>query len=111
MSDAATEQPAWLRALAERCHATSQARAAREVGLSPSTINQVLKGTYRGNWERVRTRIEGALLHVAVHCPVLGEISSADCLDYQRRPFVATNPQRVRLYKACRTCPHNISEG
>ena len=26
--------------------------------------------------------------------------------EYQRQPFSATNPMRVRLAKACQTCPH-----
>jgi hypothetical protein len=39
---------------------------------------------------------------------VLGEISAKTCIDWQAKPFAATNEQRVMLYRACRSgCPYS----
>lgn len=47
-------------------------------------------------------------MHATVACPVAGELRMHHCLQNQRMPFAATNPQRVRLYRACRAgCPHS----
>jgi len=43
-----------------------------------------------------------------VDCPVVGEIPTHICLNYQKRPFTSVNPQYVQIYKACRNgCPHS----
>ncbi len=101
----------WLTILARECARTSQARVARELGVSAAMVNQVLKGRYSGNIATIKTRVAGALMGATVNCPVLGEISVNACLDHQTRPFAPTNAQRVRLYKACLVCPNNRSTG
>jgi hypothetical protein len=40
-----------------------------------------------------------------VECPQLGTIPSNVCRDWQRRPFLNTNAQRVAMYRACARCP------
>jgi DNA-binding transcriptional regulator YdaS (Cro superfamily) len=99
--------PSWLEALESACNASSQAAVARKLGVSAALVNQVLKGSYKGSLDGVKQRVEGALMSHTIECPILGEISTKDCLDYQRRPFAATNHERVRMYRACRQCPHN----
>lgn len=84
----------------------SQVAVAEQLGLSASAVNQALKGKYRGDIEGIELRIRGVLLSLNVACPVLGEISTKVCLDEQRRPLVFSNPQRVRLHRACKTCPN-----
>lgn len=102
---------AWLDVLERACRDTSQTRVAGRLGVSPSMISQALKGKYPGNLDSLRRRVEGALMGQTVKCPVLGEIPANECLDNQRRPFAATNAQRVRLYRACRSgCPHSLIE-
>ena len=86
--------------------AKSQAKVAGELGLSATVVNQCLKGKYAGDVDGVAQRIRGQYLQERVHCPVLGELSSKDCLVEQRRPLVFTNPARVALHRACKTCPH-----
>ncbi|WP_018169122.1 helix-turn-helix transcriptional regulator [Thioalkalivibrio sp. ALMg9] len=94
----------WLDALRAECQRTgSQATVARALGYSPAVINQVLRGTYGGNVERVREVVEGALLGITVDCPILGDIPRDACLRHQDREFAATNPSRVQLYYACRS--------
>jgi len=94
--------PEWIIELAFQCDRTSQAVVSRRLGYSASTINQVLRKTYRGKIDRVREKVAGAFLGVTVDCPVIGELTLDQCLDHQSRPFAATNPQRVMLYRACR---------
>lgn len=101
-------QPVWIAALARACERRSQATVAREIGYSPAVINQVLRGRYSGNIERVEKAVRGALLHETVDCPVLGELAGHRCLAHQTRPFATTNPLRVQLHRACRGgCPHS----
>lgn len=100
-------EPVFVTALREACDRQSQALVAKRIGYSAAVVNQVLGGKYKGDLCRVQKAIEGALLGVTVDCPILGPVPSNKCLDLQSLSFAATNPQRVRLYKACRKCEHN----
>ncbi|HBR96792.1 MAG TPA: transcriptional regulator [Gammaproteobacteria bacterium] len=102
-----TTEPAWLCALREACDRTSQAAVGRQIGYSATVVNQVLKGKYTGDLARVESAINGALLGVTLDCPVLGDLNLHKCLEIQMQPFAATNPLRVKLFKACKRCPHN----
>lgn len=101
-------EPDWIVVLRAECKRTSQSKAAHRIGRSATTINQVLKGTYPGNLKHIEERVRGELMNKTLICPVLGEISTRKCQDEQKRPFAATNPTRVQLYKACRGgCKHS----
>lgn len=103
-----TREADWIATLRAECKQTSQNKTATRLGLSPTTINQVLAGTYKGNLQRIEERVRGELMNKTVECPVLGEISARKCLDWQARPFAATNPTRVAVWKACRGgCKHS----
>ncbi len=98
----------WIKALQQACQESSQNRVAQRLGVSASMISQALRGRYPGDLRALQQRVEGEFMGAAVQCPVLGEISARQCLDCQAMPFAATNPQRVRLYRACRSgCPHS----
>ena len=98
----------WIYVLQQACNDSSQNRIAVRLGVSSSMISQALRGKYPGDLSGLQKRVEGELMGSAVSCPVLGEISSRQCLDCQRMPFAATNAQRVRLYRACRSgCPNS----
>jgi hypothetical protein len=99
--------PDWIAALAWHCdRASSQGKVAEQLGISSAAVNQVLGNVYGGRLDRVQARVRGELMREVVTCPVLGEISKRDCLDYQYRKFRPTNPARVALFKACKTCPN-----
>lgn len=99
--------PDWIIVLADECdRAGSQAALGRAIGYSAGVVNAVLGNVYKGDLGRVEAKVRGRFMHASVECPVLGSISTADCLDHQKRPLMATNPQRVRLWRACRTCPN-----
>lgn len=42
-----------------------------------------------------------------VECPVLGTIDWKRCIQEQNTEFMAVNPIRVQLFKACRKCENN----
>jgi len=94
----------WIEALRRACAVSSQAQVATQIGMSPAVVNQVLKGTYNGNLNNVQSRVEGALMGITVDCPLIGEIPLNRCIENQTRPFAATNPMRVRLHRACKSC-------
>jgi hypothetical protein len=97
----------WTDRLRLECARTSQSKVAERIGYSPAVVNQVLGGSYKGDLRAVQKAVEGALMGATVECPVLGTIGGNRCLEEQRRPFAATNPNRVRLFKTCPTCPNN----
>ncbi len=96
----------WIDVLRQECEKTSQAAVARRLGVSGALVNQVLKGSYKGNVCRVEELVRGTFMQETVCCPVMGEVSKRRCLDEQTRPFAPTNPQRVQLYRTCRECNH-----
>ena len=98
----------WLEVLRDQCDKTNQAAVSRALNYSPAVINQVLKGTYKGDLQRVEIAVKGLYMNEIVDCPMVGEIANHICLNYQKQPFSAINPLRVQLYKACRGgCPHS----
>ncbi len=99
--------PEWVAVLAEECDRTSQAKAAVRLNVSAAMVNQALRNSYKGRLDRLEERVKGEFMNEKVRCPVLGEISTRECLDHQARPFATTNHVRVALFRACRSCPHN----
>lgn len=106
----------WLDTLRRACEASSQRRVSDRLRRitacsypSETVISQVLSGTYPGRTERLRDLVESAYLGATVDCPILGEIAREDCHTHQRKPFAATNPIAVQLYRACRGCPNRRS--
>lgn len=87
-----------------KCVDTSQAAVARALGYSPSTINQVLKGTYPDS-SIVLTRVEEIFGGTTVECPVvMGPITLGKCAEHRKRPFAATNPLRLLFHRTCPKC-------
>jgi transcriptional regulator with XRE-family HTH domain len=105
------QQEDWITVLREQCKRTSQAEVAKRLGYSAAVVNQVLKGTYKGDVNRVQQAVEGALMGMTVDCPVIGELARNRCLEYQRREFASTNPTRVTLSRTCPTCPNRRTTG
>ena len=102
------DAPDWVWALADECDRSSQRLTAEKIGYTCGTVNQVLRGRRRSeSLGNVEDAVRRNIMNAHVECPVLGEISLNRCLEAQARPFAATNPQRVQLWKACRTCHQN----
>jgi hypothetical protein len=102
------DMPAWIEALARECDATSQARTAEHLGLSDSTINTVLKAKYPAGTQRIEAIVRGKLMGGTLPCPVLGELGTDLCREWQDKAakFHDTGQLRRRMYVACRACPH-----
>lgn len=106
-------RPEWLRILDAECIRLGSQAAVAEIlrhgtaGFpSPATLSQVRSGKYKGDLKRIQAIVEGALMAKTVDCPVLGILGRDRCMQEQTRPFAATNPMRVQLFHACKTCPN-----
>jgi len=101
--------PDWVAVLAEACQTRSQGLVAKRIGYSASVVSQILRGSYRGDLQRVEMAVRGALMAEEVRCPVLGDIARDVCLHHQKRGFDCTSALRARIYRACRSgCPNYL---
>jgi hypothetical protein len=98
---------AWLRVLRKAVERDGLKKVAQQLGRSKGAISGVLSNKYGANTKRIEERVRGALMDKRIECPVLGEIPPGECQDWQEKPFAATNPERVQVYRACRAgCRH-----
>lgn len=74
------------------------------IGYTKSAVCHVLKGSYKGRPDRILKAVEEKFSQETVECPVLGEIALSRCVEERSRPFAATNPLRVQLYRMCKEC-------
>ena len=92
--------------LASEVQDSSQAEVARRIGVSRTAISLLLRNKYpTPSTANMESRILNTL--GAVQCPKLGEIPQAECQKHRNAPFVANNPSRVAMYRACQACPYN----
>ena len=98
--------PEWIVRLAEECDRKTQTEVGAELACSPSAVNQVLARAYGGRLDRFEAKVRGRYMKATVTCPVLGEISTNDCLANQKhaKRFKPTNPLRRALFIECKTC-------
>ena len=96
------DEPLWMHTLRTRVQESSQRAVAQAIGYTNAVVSAVLSNSYRGNLANVEMAVRGAFMGETVGCPVMGELPSHNCLEYQRQPYASTNSQRIRLYKACR---------
>ncbi|QFQ88241.1 hypothetical protein F8A10_12040 [Paracoccus kondratievae] len=99
--------PEWVERLAEECAATSQNKVARRLNRSAALVSNVLRRKYLGDMAAVEEVVRGVFMFATVQCPAQGEISTAACRDWMRKAgrFVNVNAQRVRMFRACNSCP------
>lgn len=99
--------PDWMKVLRAAVDRDGMRQVALQLGRSKGCISDVLGGKYKANTRRIEERVRGVFMNKKIECPALGEISPATCQDWQQKPFAATNPERVAVYKACRAgCPN-----
>lgn len=120
VSERLSDADNWLGALRTECDRTSQAQAAGLLGISGTTVSQVLSGTYLANTVRIERRVRGELMGAQCNCPVMGDVSLRVCQDVQERTpgkhgAGIGNPQHAQAWHACRgsgrfakagQCPH-----
>ena len=100
--------PDWVVALATEANRTTAKAVAARVGYSNAVVSTVLSNTYRAPLAPIEAAVRAALMRDLIRCPGLDvDITGAECLANQKRPFPTSNPTAVRLYYACRGgCPH-----
>jgi len=84
----------------------TQSAVAKDLGVSSAVVNHLLKNRYPGDVATMAERIRGQYMAETVTCPVMGTLGLRHCLDNQARPLAHTNPVRVQLFHACKTCPN-----
>lgn len=107
----------WIDALKKACADTSQSKVAsrlrqRDGFPSPTVINQVINDSYpsaKGR-DRLQSLVEGHFMGASVTCPELGEIGLDKCANWQSQPYMAVNPLRTQMFRACRKCPNRRIE-
>lgn len=104
--------PAWVEALAYHCDNTSQKRASKTLDMPAGAISGIIGRSYPGNWLAMELRVRKALnLREGDRlCPILGWIAYETCQHHQKQPYMATSSVRVRLWRACKHCHHNLEK-
>lgn len=100
--------PDWVETLARACDGSSQSTVATKLGLSPSAVNSVVRGRYPASTDRIEQLVRGHLLAAVVACPVLGDLQTDLCAEWQGR--AARPPASAfhrRMAEGCRACPHS----
>ena len=104
--------PDYVVVLAEECGRSTQSAVAKRLNRSATLVSNVLRNKYTGDMAAVEDVVRGVFMGRCVTCPALGQISTAACRDWQAkgRTFGNENSERVRMFKACRKCPHATRE-
>jgi hypothetical protein len=109
----AEQLPDWVRVLADRADEIGLKKTAAQVGYSAASITYVIRRKYNAPLDKIETRVRATLMAATVHCPELGKLSLAQCLDWREKEkdFKATSSLRTRMMNACRQCPINATKG
>ncbi|MCW1934097.1 hypothetical protein [Pararhodobacter zhoushanensis] len=101
------ELPDWVLALARACETSSQNKVAARLDRSAALVSNVLRKSYSGNMAAVEELVRGVYLAETIACPALGTLPLHECRAWRdkARSFQNTNALRVRMYRACQTCP------
>lgn len=98
---------AWIIALAQAADTDGVKATAGAIGYSATTIYEVIRAQYKGSLANVETACRAALMRDRVPCPVLGEITGAECLKAQSRKVRPVNSTEVKLARRCPRCIYN----
>lgn len=83
----------------------SLAAFAREIGFSRPALSRRRSGTYADDNSRIDAAIRAATGRLI--CPHLErEITPAACEAHRTKPMPRSNPDALRHWSACRTCPN-----
>ncbi|TXI20192.1 MAG: hypothetical protein E6Q67_09530 [Roseateles sp.] len=105
----------WFAMLKAAVAASDQSAAARALGVSPASVNQVVRG--KGNYGNGKASTAGIAQRVLDTfgqwaCPFLSDggaercISAAQCRDYAHRDAPTSSPRDLAHWRSCQTCPN-----
>lgn len=101
----------WKQLLARQVASKSVGVVARELGVSATTVSLVLSDKYGASTDNIERKVRAIYGEDGlVECHELGKkISPAKCVETwelaKRIGIQASNPAKIRLYKACLKCP------
>jgi transcriptional regulator with XRE-family HTH domain len=119
MSVLAYQREPWFSMLLDRAQAPGAVRAhiARQLGISPAALSQVLNGSGAygsgaASTSRIADRVQRTFGRYP--CPHLTAESSGDervitaeqCRAFAHRPAPTASPRDMQHWQACRQCPH-----
>ena len=114
-SDAWGDVPDWVAELAIHADRHGAKATGEAIGYSNSAVSVVInQGSGFANFDLVRIEqaVRGGLMGLMVDCPRKGPMARDVCLAWQAKPKASTSPDRVRMYRACRSgCPHSRIKG
>lgn len=96
-----------MKLLKEMSALHGQAEVARRINVSPSSVNQILKGTYGGDPRHILQLVEEEFGTTTADCPVHGEISLKFCAEERRKGFATS---RAEIWLACRSCARGVAK-
>ncbi|WP_416305179.1 hypothetical protein [Neptunicella sp. SCSIO 80796] len=96
----------WIELLNAQVEKRGRRQVETDLNISKTTLSQLLNNKYPGSLENIEHKVIAAYSNQTVSCPVLGEIPLKRCDKEQNLPFSISSPQRVRLYRACLSCPN-----
>lgn len=106
-------EPEWIGLLrAERAKGKSVSQIARETGMARPSLSMLLSGNYPAQSLDLVTAKHGArvvqVYRDEVLCPHLRVgIAIEACRAHARAPMSTSNPEKLRHWRACRTCHLN----
>lgn len=100
------QPPEFIQELARIVSEAGNNKAAADlIGINRASVSTLLANKYPAGLDKMERKIMAFC--AGIECPQLGPIDRADCQNNRERPFMSSNPQRIALYRACRSCPHN----
>jgi hypothetical protein len=100
------QPPQFIQLLAKAVeHTGSITAVAERMGYGRTAISRVLSNKYDGGTSKIEARVLD--IYATIQCPVIGEITAAECQKHCKAKFTPSNPQRIALYRACQQCPNN----
>ena len=101
------DAPEWLQTLRAACRADGITATAARLGYARSSISLVVHGQYPSTTREIEKAVT-RYLDAMVPCPHLGRpITTGICAAAGAGPMPKNDPDRFRLWTACRTCPLN----
>lgn len=99
----------WLERLKRKVEAKGIEQVAKELGMSSTSIDLVLRGMYQASTHKVEARVKNIYGNGGyIHCPVLGDITPNICAEKwtlaKKIGMRAGNPETLKLYKTCLKC-------
>ena len=114
------QQEPWFALLLSRTEGTQRSQVAKQLGISPATVSQVLNGSgLYGTGQASTERIADKVTHTfgRYTCPHLTEeaagepqvVTAEQCRGYAHSAPPTGSPRAMHHWQACRQCPNKAA--